>query len=145
MEGLDCLVRDAQFVDVNHISSVPMTESKENVRIRLDKWLKFSRICKTRALALRACEAGKVKVNDVKAKPARMIQVGDQLTIKFRSKYRKIDVLGIVQKNITNKDAKSLYYEHIPQFSEEEKELNELLQEWDKAAKRQGKGRPTKP
>lgn len=121
-----------------------MTESKETVRIRLDKWLKFSRLCKTRALAIRACEAGKVKVNDVKAKPAKMIQIGDQLTIKFRSKYRKIDVLGIVHKSISNKDAKGLYHEHTPQFSEEQKELYELLQEWDKEAKRKYKGRPTK-
>ena len=39
--------------------------------IRLDKWLKLSRICKTRAIATKACEEGKVKVNDIRAKPAR--------------------------------------------------------------------------
>ncbi len=112
--------------------------------IRLDKWLKLSRIYKTRSIATRACEEGKVKVNDVKAKASRIIKIGDTITIKVRSKYRSFDVVDIVQKNISNKDAKYLYQEHKPELSEESKELYELLQEWDKQGKRKYKGRPTK-
>lgn len=112
--------------------------------IRLDKWLKLSRIYKTRSIATRACEEGKVKVNDVKAKASRIIKIGDTITIKVRSKYRSFDVVDIVQKNISNKDAKNLYQEHKPELSEESKELYELLQEWDKQGKRKYKGRPTK-
>ena len=112
--------------------------------IRLDKWLKLSRICKTRAIATKACDDGKVKVNDTKAKPARIIHIGDVITLKARDKYRTFTVLDIVQKSISNKDAKSLYEEHVPKLSEESKELFELLQEWDRAGRRKYKGRPTK-
>ncbi|MFQ5641863.1 MAG: RNA-binding S4 domain-containing protein [bacterium] len=121
-----------------------MPETTESKKIRLDKWLKISRIYKTRAIAARACEDSKVKVNDQKAKPARVIQIGDRITIKVRSKYRMFDVLDIVQKNVSNKDAKLLYHEYIPEIPEESKELYELLQEWDRDGKRKFKGRPTK-
>jgi ribosome-associated heat shock protein Hsp15 len=121
-----------------------MQSSTEEKKIRLDKWLKISRIYKTRALAARACEDGKVKVNEQKAKPSRIVQVGDKITIKVRSKYRTFDILDIVQKNVSNKDAKFLYHEHLPKISEESKELYELLQEWDREGKRKYKGRPTK-
>lgn len=121
-----------------------LQESTPEKIIRLDKWLKISRIYKTRALASRACEEGKVKVNDQKAKPARLIRIGDQITIKDRKKYRTFGVVDIVYKSISNKDAKMLYQEHTPQISEESKELYELLQEWDKEGRRKYKGRPTK-
>ena len=123
---------------------MPTHAPKENMPIRLDKWLKISRLFKTRALATRACEDGKVKVNDQKSKPARMITVGDKITIKRKSKYYTFDVLEIVHKNISNKDAKLLYHENTPEIPEESKELYELLQEWDKEGKRKYKGRPTK-
>lgn len=112
--------------------------------IRLDKWLKLSRICKTRAIATKACEDGKVKVNDVRAKPARMVIIGDTITIKKGSKYKTFTILDIVQKNISNKDAKNLYREHEVEIADESKELFELLKEWDTAGRRKFKGRPTK-
>ena len=112
--------------------------------IRLDKWLKLSRLYKTRALATRACDDGKVKVNNVKSKPARMVKIGDVITIKAKSKYRTFDVLDIVYKSISNKDARNLYREHEVEMSEESKGLFELLQEWHKQGKRKYKGRPTK-
>ena len=123
---------------------MPTQDPKESKPIRLDKWLKISRLFKTRALATRACDDGKVKVNDQKSKPARMIKVGDKITIKRKSKYRALDVLEIVHKSISNKDAKLLYHENIPEIPKESKELYELLQDWDKEGKRKYKGRPTK-
>lgn len=120
------------------------SESNPTKKIRLDKWLKISRIFKTRALATRACEDGKIKVNDKKAKPATTVHIGDKVTVKKRSKYRSFAILDIVQKNISKKDAKFLYKEDTPQLSDESKELFELLQQWDKAGKRKYKGRPTK-
>ena len=123
---------------------MPTLDPKESRPIRLDKWLKISRLLKTRALATKACEEGKVKVNDQKSKPARTIRTGDKITIKRKSKYRTYDVLGIVHKSISNKDAKLLYHENIPEIPEESKELYELLQDWDKEGKRKYKGRPTK-
>lgn len=121
-----------------------MQECLPEKTIRLDKWLKISRIYKTRALSTRACEEGKVKVNDKKAKPARLIKIGDKITIKVRNRYRTFDVVDIVYKSISNKDAKQLYNEHTPKISEESEELYELLQEWDREGRRKYKGRPTK-
>ncbi len=112
--------------------------------VRLDKWLKFSRLFKTRAVAARACDDGKVKVNEVKSKSARLVKVGDLITIKVKSKYRTFEVLRIVHKGISNKDAKELYEEQIVEISEDAKELFELLQEWDSHGRRKYKGRPTK-
>lgn len=112
--------------------------------VRLDKWLKFSRICKTRAIASKMCENGKVKVNDEKAKPARLVKAGDKLTLKIKSNYRNFDILEIVQKGVSNKDAKNLYHEHKLEVSDESKELYAVLQDWDMRGKRKYKGRPTK-
>ena len=113
-------------------------------KIRLDKWLKISRIYKTREQANRACDEGKVKVNAQKCKPAHVIAIGDKITIKNRNQYRTIDVVEILQKNVSNKDAKLLYKEHTPELSEASKQLYEILQESDKQGKRKYKGRPTK-
>ncbi len=112
--------------------------------VRLDKWLKVSCLFKTRALATRACEDGKVKVNDAKAKPARQIKAGDVITIKMRSKYRTFDVLKVVQKSIPKKLARELYAEQVNEVSDDAKELITLLRDWDKQGKRKYKGRPTK-
>ncbi len=112
--------------------------------VRLDKWLKFSRICKTRAIASKMCENGKVKVNDEKAKPARLVKAGDKITIKIKSNYRNFDILEIVQKGISNKEAKNLYHEHKVEVSDESKELYAVLQDWDVRGKSKYKGRPTK-
>ncbi|HEX9654781.1 MAG TPA: S4 domain-containing protein [bacterium] len=122
-----------------------MNEQLENdKKIRLDKWLKIARIYKTRELAIRACDDGKVKVNDQKAKPSRTIASGDKVTIKSQSKYRTFEVLEIVRKNVSTKDARLLYSEQAPQLSEKAKELYEILQEIDKQGRRKYKGRPTK-
>jgi len=117
----------------------------ENTKhIRLDKWLKLSCLFKTRAMAARACEAGKVKLNGDRVKPAHTLAVGDEITIRRRTKYYNFEVLGIVHKNVSKKDARLLYKENTVQIPEKSKELHELLQEWDRQGKRKYKGRPTK-
>jgi len=120
------------------------SENSSEKTVRLDKWLKFSRLFKTRALATRACEDGKVKVNDIKSKPARLLKIGDVLTIKRKSKYRTFDVLNIVQRSISNKDARELYHERTPEIAETSQGLYELLQQWHAEGRRKYKGRPTK-
>jgi ribosome-associated heat shock protein Hsp15 len=49
--------------------------------LRLDKWLWFARFFKSRSLATDAVNGGRVHVNNVRAKPAREVQVGDTLSI----------------------------------------------------------------
>jgi ribosome-associated heat shock protein Hsp15 len=50
--------------------------------IRIDKWLWAARFFKTRALASRACDLGRIKSNGVEAKPAREVRPGDMLHIR---------------------------------------------------------------
>ena len=50
--------------------------------VRIDKWLWAARFFKTRALASRACDLGRIESNGVKAKPAREVHTGDRLRIE---------------------------------------------------------------
>jgi ribosome-associated heat shock protein Hsp15 len=121
-----------------------MTEMYLDKSLRLDKWLKVSRLFKTRTLAARACNDGKVKVNEQKAKASHLIRIGDEVTIRQRGKYRTFDVADISEKNVSKADAKSLYNEHTPNISDDAKELVDMLKQWDRKGKRKYKGRPTK-
>src|SRR4051794_9711201 len=51
-------------------------------RVRIDKWLWAARFFKTRALAARACEFGRVEANGQQAKPAREVHTGDMVRVK---------------------------------------------------------------
>ena len=51
-------------------------------RVRMDKWLWAARFFKTRALAARACELGRIESNGIQAKAAREVRAGDMLQIK---------------------------------------------------------------
>ena len=57
-----------------------MKENEE--KIRLDKWLWAARFFKTRSLAIEAVSGGKVHLNGARTKPAREINIGDELTIR---------------------------------------------------------------
>ncbi len=113
--------------------------------IRLDKWLKISRIIKTRNQAAEACEQSRVKVNDQFAKPAKIIKIGDTVSIKFKWRTRTFDILDITQKSIKAEEARLLYHEH--ELTPEEKQEEDIRSLFYQAAKSQRpkyKGRPTK-
>lgn len=76
--------------------------------MRLDKFLKVSRLIKRRTIANEACDAGRVLINDKVAKASANVKVGDVIEIAFGSKSVKVEVLDIVE--TTKKDeAKELY------------------------------------
>ena len=58
--------------------------------MRLDKFLKVSRIIKRRTVANEACDAGRVLINDKPAKASTNVRVGDILTIQFGNKETKV-------------------------------------------------------
>ncbi|MBN2356442.1 RNA-binding S4 domain-containing protein [candidate division KSB1 bacterium] len=112
---------------------------------RLDKWLKIARIYKTRALATRACEERRVKVNGHIAKPAKEIKIGDILTIRTSGgKYIDLQILGLSLRSVAARDARTLYEVREKEMSEEEKELLRLFDQAAKKIRPKYKGRPTK-
>ena len=63
--------------------------------VRLDKWLWAARFFKTRALAARACELGRVASHGQPVKPARVIHAGSQLAITTEGGQFEVEVLGL--------------------------------------------------
>lgn len=63
--------------------------------MRLDKFLKVSRLIKRRTVANEACDAGRVMVNDKPAKASTNVKVGDIIEIQFGQKTVKVRVLDI--------------------------------------------------
>ncbi len=76
--------------------------------MRLDKYLKVSRLIKRRTVANEACDAGRVLINDKPAKASANVKVGDVLTIQFGSKDVRVEVLD-VQETVRKEDAKELF------------------------------------
>lgn len=76
--------------------------------MRLDKYLKVSRLIKRRTVANDACDAGRVMINGKPAKASAIVKVGDILEIGFGAKAVKVEVLD-VQETIRKDDAKELY------------------------------------
>ena len=65
--------------------------------MRLDKYLKVSRIIKRRTVANEACDAGRVSVNGKQAKASVDVKVGDIIEVKFGNNTTKIEVLNIAE------------------------------------------------
>lgn len=76
--------------------------------MRLDKFLKVSRLIKRRTVANEACDAGRVMVNDKPAKASLNIKEGDVIEIQFGAKAVKVQVLD-VQETVKKDEAKDLY------------------------------------
>ena len=76
--------------------------------MRLDKYLKVSRLIKRRTVANEACEAGRVLVNDRPAKASVNVKAGDIIEIQFGTSSVKVEVLD-VQETVRKDDAKELY------------------------------------
>ncbi len=79
--------------------------------MRLDKYLKVSRLIKRRTVANEACDAGRVMVNGKVAKASSDIKVGDVIEIAFGQKATKVKVLDI--QDTTKKDAAKELFEYI--------------------------------
>ncbi|MBO1004449.1 RNA-binding S4 domain-containing protein [Pseudogracilibacillus auburnensis] len=76
--------------------------------MRLDKFLKVSRIIKRRPLAKQVAEQNRIKVNDVVAKPSINVEVGDEITITFGQTILTVKVLNL-KDHVKKEEATSLY------------------------------------
>ena len=94
-------------------------------RVRIDKWLWAARFFKTRSLAARACELGRVEFNAQLAKPAREVRAGDRLGIKTPGGTFTVDVLGISDLRGSAPVARLLYRETPESEEARRKEADE--------------------
>lgn len=79
--------------------------------MRLDKFLKVSRLIKRRTVANDVSEQGRVLVNDMPAKPAKQLKEGDIIKIEHFNKTVCVKVVKIPQGNISVQEASTLYEE----------------------------------
>ena len=76
--------------------------------MRLDKYLKVSRLIKRRTVANEACDAGRVLINGRPAKASAEVRVGDVIEIQFGTSSVKVEVTD-VQETVRKDEAKELY------------------------------------
>jgi len=79
--------------------------------VRMDKWLWAARFFKSRALASRACDLGRIQSNGLKAKPAREVHPGDRLHVENESGIFEIEVLAVSHARGPAAIAQKLYAE----------------------------------
>jgi ribosome-associated heat shock protein Hsp15 len=108
--------------------------------IRMDKWLWAARFFKTRALAARACELGRIVSNGHEAKPSREVHTGDRLHIRTDAGDFHVEVRALSEIRGPASVAQTLYHE-----TDESRELRLKLAEERRVALQQGLLREGKP
>lgn len=98
------------------------------ISMRIDKWLWAARFFKTRALAAKACDLGRIRTRDFEAKPAREVHPGDMLHIRNEGGEFEIEVLGLSEMRGPASVAQALYRE-----TEASKEMRQKAAEERKA------------
>ena len=85
---------------------------KEQVEqgMRLDKYLKVSRLSKRRTVANEACDAQRVRVNGKPAKASYDVKIGDRITIGFGQRELTVEVLQVAE-TVRKDDASAMYRE----------------------------------
>ena len=109
-------------------------------KVRIDKWLWMVRLSKTRTLATDACQAGKVKINDVNCKPSREVKKGEKIQIRIGILLKTVEVQAFPKSRISAKLVPDYYTDCTPQ------EEYERVKAISVAGERRdhGLGRPTK-
>ncbi len=103
--------------------------------MRLDLWLKFSCVFKQRSAAVKACDAGHVRVNDQRAKPAGSLKVGDRIEITGEHP-RILIVVALAERSIAKELARALYEDRTPVVEKDARP--------DLGIREKGAGRPSK-
>jgi ribosome-associated heat shock protein Hsp15 len=112
-------------------------------RVRIDKWLWAARFFKTRSLAAEAVSAGKVEVNEERVKPAKLVQVGDSVSVRLGPYLHVVQVRAISERRGPATVAATLY-EETAESSAVRAKLAEQLRMAPAAFVYEEKGRPTK-
>jgi ribosome-associated heat shock protein Hsp15 len=113
--------------------------------VRLDIWLDVSCLFKTRSEAKRACEGGKVDVNDQASKPNRELKLGDHLEItRPFGRRQQVVVRGFAEKHIPRAEARLLYEDVTPKPTPEELDLLRMARMAAPFTRRASLGAPDK-
>ena len=112
-------------------------------KLRVDKWLWAVRIFKTRTKASKACDEGKVKIEDNRLKPSSSISIGNIIKVRLNYQNRVYKVLDIIEKRAGAPIAEACYEDLTPP---EELERINLKSAFNipTAYRERGAGRPTK-
>lgn len=119
------------------------SDSPSSDRVRIDKWLWAARFFKTRSLAAEAIAAGKVEVNEERAKPAKLIGLGDSISVRVGPYVHVVTVRGLSERRGPATVAATLYEETAESTAARAK-LAEQLRMAPAAFVYEDKGRPTK-
>jgi ribosome-associated heat shock protein Hsp15 len=118
-------------------------EDQDTKRVRIDKWLWAARFFKTRSLAADAIGGGKVSLNGDGVKPAKMVQMGDEIRVRLGPYEHVVIVRGLSERRGPASVAQALYEETPASVAAREK-LSEQLRMAPAAFVYEEKGRPTK-
>lgn len=127
---------------MKHVSKFANQPDPDANKMRIDKWLWAARFFKTRSLAIEAIDSGKVLVNEERVKPAKTIDVGNQIAIRLGPYTFVVEVLGLSDKRGPAPQAQKLYRE-TEESSKKREELAFVRKAQAQDVQR-GEGRPTK-
>jgi ribosome-associated heat shock protein Hsp15 len=118
-------------------------ESSSVDRVRIDKWLWAARFYKTRSIASDAIAGGKVELNRERVKPAKMIQVGDEIRLRL-GPYEHVVIVRALSERRGPASVAATLYEETPASIAARAKHAEQLRMAPAAFVYEEKGRPTK-
>lgn len=119
-----------------------MKDNNDSSAIRLDKWLWAARFFKTRSLAQKHIELGRVQVNGSKVKNSKSVGIGDIIELTLNSLPYKIEVKGLNNQRRPAPEARCLYEED--QATADLREKRRQLDEFSRISHAYPDARPTK-
>ena len=120
----------------------PGTAGGADTRVRLDKWLWAARFFKTRALAAEAIDAGRIEVNDERAKRARLVKAGDRIRVRRPPFVQELTVDAVSEQRGPASAAALLYTESAASVAARDALADQLRAMGPPAFR--DKGRPSK-
>ncbi len=112
--------------------------------VRIDKWLCAARFFKTRTIAAKEMELGRVLLNGGRIKPSKQVKVGDEVCVRKGAYEWTVEVLALAEKRLSAEKAKELYEESEESVSLREATSVALKEEYEEQKWAQRHGRPTK-
>ncbi|MFT5259992.1 MAG: ribosome-associated heat shock protein Hsp15 [Saprospiraceae bacterium] len=97
-------------------------------KVRIDRWLWASRFYKTRQDAIAALKRGNIAVNGQRAKPAKLVGVNDQLTIRKNQVNYEVKVLTLAERRVAAKVAQTYYLESDESLSRRQLRQTQVLE-----------------